>query len=219
MFALVALVSYLIGSVPAAWLITWLLTGRDLRQMGSGNVGVMNTALSVSRGAGLAVLAVEIAKGIAAPALARAWVGGEAAPLVAALAMVAGTRWPIWLGGRGGRGNTSAMAALACLSWPSVLAVVIFWVLARWLAPNSFAAARLTLMACPALCGLMTLSIVAVAASTAFGLMFLTTHRPDTDDHSLLRRRWPSVWAFVTAPRLRRMSDRSIAAQGRQAAG
>jgi len=36
--------SYFIGSIPVAWLIAKLVTGQDLRRMGSGNVGVMNGA-------------------------------------------------------------------------------------------------------------------------------------------------------------------------------
>ena len=46
---------YLIGSIPVAWLMAKILTGEDLRQMGSGNVGVMNTMVSVSRWAGVTV--------------------------------------------------------------------------------------------------------------------------------------------------------------------
>src|SRR3989337_1461429 len=99
MFALLALLGYLIGSVPMAWALTWASTGRDLRRLGSGNVGVMsatfiaprssrlrrlgsgnvgvmNVALSVGRWAGLIVFAGEAGKGVAAVAVARA-LGGS----------------------------------------------------------------------------------------------------------------------------------------------
>ena len=58
--------AYLLGSIPVAWLIARWTTGQDLRQMGSGNVGVMNTALSVARWAGLLAFLGEIAKGVLA---------------------------------------------------------------------------------------------------------------------------------------------------------
>ena len=48
MVLLSVLVGYLIGSIPMAWIVTKLVTGRDLRDVGSGNVGVMNVALSVA---------------------------------------------------------------------------------------------------------------------------------------------------------------------------
>ncbi|MGD8807710.1 MAG: glycerol-3-phosphate acyltransferase, partial [Chloroflexota bacterium] len=62
---------YLIGSIPQAWLIARLVTGKDLRQLGSGNLGVTNTALSVARWAGLLVFLGEGLKGIGAVLLMR----------------------------------------------------------------------------------------------------------------------------------------------------
>ena len=49
MIIALTVIGYLIGSIPVAWIVAKLVTGQDLRQMGSGNVGVMNTALSVAR--------------------------------------------------------------------------------------------------------------------------------------------------------------------------
>src|SRR3989304_5364078 len=63
MFALRARLGYPIGSVPMAWALTWAATGRDLRRLGSGNVGVMNVALSVGRWAGRIGFAGEAGKG------------------------------------------------------------------------------------------------------------------------------------------------------------
>jgi glycerol-3-phosphate acyltransferase PlsY len=78
-----------------------VVTGQDLGQLGSGNVGVMNTALSVARWAGLLVFLPKAGKGVLAVALARTLDGGEASAQVdrevaialTVLATVAGTRW------------------------------------------------------------------------------------------------------------------------------
>src|SRR5439155_26411825 len=93
---------YLLGSIPVAWLVTRAVTGQDLRQLGSGNVGVMNTALSVHRWAGLIVFLAEIAKGVLAVLAAQVWDGREVAIGRTVLATIVGTRWPIWLRGREG---------------------------------------------------------------------------------------------------------------------
>src|SRR3989304_1908292 len=90
MFALLALLGYLIGSVPMAWALTWAATGRDLRRLGSGNVGVMNVALSLGRWAGLIVFSGEAGKGVAAVAVARALGGSHLQLGRAALAGAAG---------------------------------------------------------------------------------------------------------------------------------
>src|SRR5829696_9423306 len=82
---------YFLGSIPVAWLIAYMHIGRDIRQMGSGNVGVLNTALSVHRWAGLVVFLTEIAKGIVAVVVARELAGNDVAIAAAALGAFVGT--------------------------------------------------------------------------------------------------------------------------------
>ncbi len=191
---------YLLGSIPVAWLITRASTGRDLRDLGSGNVGVMNTALSVHRWAGLLVLLAEILKGALAVGAAYLLDGGPLALGVTVLATIAGTRWPLWLGAHGGRGNTAAVAALALTSWPTLLCLLAIYLLARRLTHSNFDAMRVTLLLLPVVFGLVTQSWWAALFGAAFSLMFLTTHRPETDDHLLIDARWQSLWGFITAP-------------------
>jgi glycerol-3-phosphate acyltransferase PlsY len=106
-----AIGGYLLGSIPLAWIAAKLVTGKDLRTLGSGNVGVMNVALSVTRWAGLLVFLGEIFKGVLAVYLAvqLAGCGGSLAPLlgssecqlavgVTVLATVIGTRWRCYRG-------------------------------------------------------------------------------------------------------------------------
>jgi glycerol-3-phosphate acyltransferase PlsY len=201
MIALLVAVCYLIGSIPVAWLVARLVTGEDLRRMGSGNIGVMNTALTVARWAGLLVFLVEAAKGAAAVILARAWGGDQVAIGLAVLATVAGTRWSIWLRGAGGRGNTAGATAILLLSWPTVLAGLVLWCLARVLTRSSFLATRVLLVSWPFLFGLLTQSWWNVAFGSLLSLMYLTTQQPETDDHLFIKQRWPNLWEFLTGPR------------------
>jgi glycerol-3-phosphate acyltransferase PlsY len=193
--------SYFIGSIPVAWLIAKLVTGQDLRRMGSGNVGVLNTALSVARWAGLLVALAEAAKGVLAVALARSVGGGEVAIGLAVLATVVGTRWSIWLRGGGGRGNTVALTALLIISRPAMVSALALWLLARLLTRRSFTATRITLLLWPFIFGLVTQSWWSVFFGATFSLVFLSTHRPETDDHLLVKTQWPNLRAFLTGPR------------------
>ena len=201
MIAPLIAICYLIGSIPVAWLVARLVTGEDLREMGSGNIGVMNTALSVARWAGLLVFLAEAAKGAAAVALARAWGGDQVAMGLAVLATVAGTRWSIWLRGAGGRGNTAGFTAILLLSWPTVVAGLVLWCLARVLTRRSFFATRILLAAWPFLFGLLTEFWWNVAFGAALSLMYLSTQQPETDDHLLISERWPNLWEFLSGPR------------------
>ena len=200
--ALIA-VCYLIGSIPVAWIVAKLVTGQDLRQMGSGNVGVMNVGISVARWAGVLVFLAEISKAVLAITLARSWVGGDAAIGVAVLATYAGTRWSIWLGGAGGRGNTIAATALFIISWPAAVAVGVLWLLIRLLTGSSFIATRVNLVAGPIVIGLLTRSWWYVLLGVVFSLLFLITHKRKTDDHLIIKKRWAGLRSFLTMPRRR----------------
>ena len=193
-------VCYLVGSIPVAWIVAKLVTGQDLRQMGSGNVGVMNVAVSVARWAGVLVFLAEAAKAALAITLARSWVGSDAAVGVAVLATVAGTRWPIWLRGAGGRGNTVAATSLIIISWPAALAVGALWLVIRLLTGSSFIATRVNLVAGPLIVGLVTRSWWYLALGAIFSLLFMSTHERKTDDHLIIKERWSGLRRFLTMP-------------------
>lgn len=198
--AILILTGYLIGSIPVAWLLARWITGQDLRQLGSGNVGVMNTAISVTRWAGLLAFAAEVAKGMSAVLLARAITGNDFIAALTAAAAVAGTRWSIWLRGAGGRGNTAGVAALLVMSWITLAASLAIWFLARQLTRSNFAATRLTMAVWPLIAGWAMQARWPVLFGGAVSVLFLSTHRKETDDHLLLKNQWPGLRAFLTAP-------------------
>lgn len=191
---------YLLGSIPFAWLITAVHLRRDLRSLGSGNVGVLNTAISVHRWAGLLVFTGEIAKGVVAVMLARLISGSDVAVGVTALAAFVGTRWPIWLRFHGGRGNTAAISSLALIAPLAVVVLAATWLAVRRVGKTSFFATRVMLAALPLILGLVTLSWWWVLVGVIYSVLFLTTHHRSTDDHLIVRRHYPSMLAFLTAP-------------------
>jgi glycerol-3-phosphate acyltransferase PlsY len=192
---------YLIGSIPVAWIIAKLVTGEDIREMGSGNVGVLNTGISVARWAGLLVFVAEAAKGALAVFLAR-WMGfSDVVTGCAALAAISGTRWSVWMRGAGGRGNTAAMAALLVISWQTLAVSLGLWLAARVVSRSSFIATRIALVVWPFIFGFITHSWLAVAIGAIFSVLFSTTHSSETDDHLLLKNEWDSLAGFLTAPR------------------
>ncbi len=200
MIPLLLVAGYLLGSIPVAWLVAKWDTGKDLRTLGSGNVGVMNTALSVHRWAGLLVFAAEIGKGLAAVTMARTLDGSDHAVGVTALATIVGTRWPVWLRGQGGRGNTAAMAALLVISPAALVVVSLLYLAGRLVTRSNFVAMRISLVTLPAILGGIMQSWAWLLFGACFSLLFLSTHRVETDDHLLLKSRWRSFMGFWTAP-------------------
>jgi glycerol-3-phosphate acyltransferase PlsY len=123
---LVALASYLLGSIPFGVVITRALGLGDLRQIGSGNIGATNVLRTGNRAAAAATLILDAAKGAVAVLLARAWVGPDAAQ-VAALFAFLGHLYPVWLQFRGGKGVATFLGTLLALAWPVGLAACATW--------------------------------------------------------------------------------------------
>ncbi len=107
---------YLLGSIPTAYIVTRIVTGKDIRQMGGGNVGGLNTFREVGAKAALVVGIVDMGKGAAAVAIAY-WLL-DISPLfvmLTGLAAVIGHMWMVWLKFSGGKGMGATFGALAVL--------------------------------------------------------------------------------------------------------
>ncbi len=140
--------AYALGSIPFAYIVVRTLTGQDVRETGSGNVGATNTMRAAGPVAALAVAVLDIAKG-AVPVLimrhfdpASVWLGA------AAVAAVLGHCFPVWLRFRGGKGVATAAGAFLTLAplagltalgvWAVMLAVFRIVSLASVVAVASF---------------------------------------------------------------------------------
>jgi acyl phosphate:glycerol-3-phosphate acyltransferase len=98
------LAAYLLGSIPTAYIVVYRLKGVDIRQVGSGNVGALNTLHQVGIWGALVVLIVDAAKGALA-VLVPGWVGTpDWVAYLTAILVVVGHNWPVFLGFRGGKG-------------------------------------------------------------------------------------------------------------------
>jgi glycerol-3-phosphate acyltransferase PlsY len=131
--AAVVLGAYLLGSISWSYLVVRAVQGRDVRTVGSGNAGATNVMRAAGRGAGLAVLLLDVGKGAAAVAGARALGASSGLAGAAAVAVALGHVYPVFLGFRGGKGvatSAGAMAALAPL--PLALALVVFLLVVAW---------------------------------------------------------------------------------------
>lgn len=109
--------SYLVGSIPTAYLVGKFVRGIDIRQHGSGNVGATNAFRVIGKKWGIAVLLFDIFKGFFAVFYLPTWVNGGTLPisvtsLVYGLAAIVGHTWTPWLGFRGGKGVATSLGVL-----------------------------------------------------------------------------------------------------------
>ena len=131
---LVLATAYLLGAIPFGYLLVKWKTGGDVRAAGSGNIGATNVLRTTGRAAGIATLLLDIAKGYLAVWLAARWTGGD--PLwmsVAALAVMAGHAFPVFLKFKGGKAVASFVGAFLCLTpWALAAEVVVFVAVVVW---------------------------------------------------------------------------------------
>jgi glycerol-3-phosphate acyltransferase PlsY len=108
--------SYIIGSLSPSYLAARVVSGVDLRQTGSGNVGGANLYESVGRWLVVPVGIAEVGKGAAAVLLARAADFDAGGQMVAGVFALIGHNWSIFLGFRGGRGTGVIIGVLLLLA-------------------------------------------------------------------------------------------------------
>lgn len=113
---LAVIIGYLLGSIPSAYIAGRLLKGVDIRRVGGGNVGALNTMREIGTVAGLAVLLADMGKGVLTVLIAQ-WLGVSMVfVFVAGLTAVVGHSWPVFLKFKGGMGGATAMGALLALA-------------------------------------------------------------------------------------------------------
>jgi glycerol-3-phosphate acyltransferase PlsY len=138
-YALIGL-SDLVGSVPFGLVISWTFARRDVRQVGSGNIGATNVVRAAGKWAGLATLLLDMAKGVVPTALALRFFGTEAAVYTGGAAFL-GHLFPVYLGFRGGKGVATGFGVFVVLApWAALAALItylIVWRLTRVSAAGS----------------------------------------------------------------------------------
>jgi glycerol-3-phosphate acyltransferase PlsY len=117
---------YLLGSIPFGLIFAWLAGAGDVRSIGSGSTGATNVLRTGKYWAAAATLVFDAAKGAAAVLLARRFLGEDMAP-VAAVAVVLGHLFPIWLRFKGGKGIATSLGVLLALHWPMALVAGVVW--------------------------------------------------------------------------------------------
>ena len=123
---LVAITSYLIGSVPFGLILAKLLGLGNLRDIGSGNIGATNVLRTGNKLAAILTLVFDLGKGALAVLTASLFYG-EAAAQIAGLASFLGHCFPVWLKFKGGKGVATFIGILLALYWPTGILTCLTW--------------------------------------------------------------------------------------------
>jgi glycerol-3-phosphate acyltransferase PlsY len=132
-FVAVVVLGYLLGSIPFGLLVAKRWAKVDIRQHGSGKIGMTNVLRTAGKKAAVMVLALDLLKGVLAVVFAGLIIGGGygevggfgvgvlVAEVLAALAAVAGHNWSVFLKFKGGRGVVTFFGGLIALCPPAAI--------------------------------------------------------------------------------------------------
>lgn len=166
-YIVVAIIAYLLGSIPFGYILVRVFTGADVRTQGSGNIGATNVARTGRKGLAIATLVLDAAKGVLAVVVADLIHGMTLPPepqlysvpmevlegqryglmAVAALFAILGHMYPVWLKFKGGKGVATGLGVFLALAPKAVLIVLVFFLfvvaITRYVSLGSIVAAAL----------------------------------------------------------------------------
>jgi len=130
---IVVLVAYLIGSIPFGYLIVRHKVGADIRESGSGGTGATNVSRRAGKAAGVFTLVLDALKGILAIIVAQIIIGESGSTIdwltaAAAIAVIAGHIFPVWLRFRGGKGVATGVGVFLMLAPIATFCAAIIFV-------------------------------------------------------------------------------------------
>jgi glycerol-3-phosphate acyltransferase PlsY len=146
-YVIVAVVAYLLGSIPFGYILVRLFRKQDVREIGSGNIGATNVARSGAKGLGIATLLLDVAKGYIAVSIASSiparglWDSGDIgrvfhstyiAVALAAIFAILGHMYPIWLKFKGGKGVATGVGVFLALAPIAVAVVLALFIAIVW---------------------------------------------------------------------------------------
>jgi acyl phosphate:glycerol-3-phosphate acyltransferase len=127
---LVIVLAYLVGGIPFGYVLVRLTTGKDIRTAGSGNIGATNVLRTTGRKAGVATLLLDVGKGFFSVWIAAKMTDDDALWMsLAALAVMAGHAFPVFLKFRGGKAVASFIGAFLYLTPLPLAAVLVLFVI------------------------------------------------------------------------------------------
>jgi glycerol-3-phosphate acyltransferase PlsY len=146
-YAVALVFGYLLGSIPFGVVLTRLAGTRDIRTIGSGNIGATNVLRTGRKGLAAATVLGDALKGTAAVLIALHL--GRDLALVAAFGAFLGHLYPVWLGFKGGKGVATYIGIILALAWQAAIVFGVVWLVVAALTRYSSLAGLIASAATP----------------------------------------------------------------------
>ncbi len=125
MLFLILFISYLIGSIPFGFLLTKIFLKKDIREIGSGNIGATNALRTGNKLIGYSTLVLDIGKAVALLIIIK--FNFSEYLFTSSIAVFLGHVFPIWLKFKGGKGVATYVGILFCINIYLAVIFIIVW--------------------------------------------------------------------------------------------
>ena len=125
MLFLILLISYLIGSIPFGFLLTKIFLKKDIREIGSGNIGATNALRTGNKLIGYSTLVLDIGKAVTLLIIIK--FNFSEYLFTSSIAVFLGHVFPIWLKFKGGKGVATYVGILFCINIYLAVIFIIVW--------------------------------------------------------------------------------------------
>jgi len=129
----VIIIGYLLGSIPSAYLMGRMVKKIDIRQVGSKNMGAMNSMYNLGFGVGLLVLLMDAAKGALAIIFGLFFAESLLVAYLCGFMAVIGHNFPVWLNFKGGKGGATVVGIVCYLCPLAILFAIVLFGILTWL--------------------------------------------------------------------------------------
>ncbi|VAX35148.1 Acyl-phosphate:glycerol-3-phosphate O-acyltransferase PlsY (EC 2.3.1.n3) [hydrothermal vent metagenome] len=187
MIILGVIISYLVGSIPTAYIFGKCYKGIDIRQHGSGNIGATNVFRVLGKVPGIIVLLLDILKGVVAVAFVADILGLVEIihRLILALCVVSGHNWTIFLKFKGGKGIATSLGVLIGLTIkivtirPVLLAIISIWLICFLVSRIVSLSSIIAAIFLPIFMLITNQPIEIICLGVVFSIFVVVRHRPN----------------------------------------
>ena len=124
---LIIIFSYLLGSIPFGFLLTKFFLKKDIRKIGSGNIGATNALRTGNKSIGYSTLILDILKAILPLIFIKIYYNEHL--YISSLCIFLGHVFPIWLKFKGGKGVATYVGILCCINLYLGICFGIIWLI------------------------------------------------------------------------------------------
>lgn len=181
MLELIALVmiSYLIGSIPTAFLAAKLKKHTDIRREGTGNMGATNALIVAGPFIGAAVYLIDVIKGLVPVLIARNIIGTDLSMALCGFAAILGHDFPVYIGFSGGKGVATETGVIFGLDQLVMWLVIPCWVILVLILDQFILSSLISMFLVPVFMVIFRLPPELIIFAVMYFLLGLFTHRQD----------------------------------------